>query len=201
MKDKGLKLSAFKGLPNYLTLFRIASIPVLLVFYPLSIHLKIGVVQIFCAGLFGVAAFTDLLDGYFARRFKLESKIGVILDPIADKTLVATGLVLLVSTGALWTTVAGLFIVREIIVTGARLASIQHGFEIPVSALGKFKTLFLDFAIGFLLVNDQPYLFNDEAFWGIPWRNIGMILMWIAFFLSMYSAWEYLNNFFKKIKL
>lgn len=179
----------FRGLPNQLTLFRIGTIPIMLFLFPLGVES----IQIFCAGLFTVASFTDWLDGVVARRYQLESGLGRILDPIADKLLVTSGLVLLVGEGYIWSWLAGLLLCREMVLAGMRLVSLQQGFEMHVSKLAKFKTFFLDFSIGCLMVHG--------TLWGIPFLEFGMISVWIALLLSLYSAWEYGVVFFKKAAL
>ena len=99
-----------KHLPNKLTLLRIAAIPLLLIVYPFSPK-KLNV---FCALLFAFAALTDLLDGYFARKYQNVTPLGALLDPIADKMLMASSLVLLASEGVIWALMAGLLISRDL---------------------------------------------------------------------------------------
>lgn len=176
------------SLPNQLTLFRIAVIPILLALFPLNFQ----ALNTFCAVLFAVAAFTDWLDGYIARKFSLESKLGTLIDPIADKMLIAAALVLLAANGILWAWVAGLLICREMAMSGLRLVAQQQGIVIKVNVFGKLKTMLLDFAVFCLMIN-RP-LFD----W--PFVTVGLVSLWLAVFFSLYSAWLYVKVFLKEIE-
>jgi CDP-diacylglycerol---glycerol-3-phosphate 3-phosphatidyltransferase len=181
--------SIVASIPNYLTLFRIGVVPFLLVLYPLDIR---GV-RLFCALLFALAALTDWLDGYIARTYKAESRLGAMLDPLADKMLTASALLLLAYSRNMWVWMAGVFLCRDVAISGARLIAARQGFSIPVDLIGKFKTLFLDIALTCLLVN--------EALFGWPFREVGMGCAWIAFFCSITSAWQYFKLFWEKVEL
>ena len=183
------KKSWLKDLPNQLTLFRIAVVPLLLILYPLDFKQ----LNLFCAALFTLAAITDLLDGFIARQFKLESKLGTILDPVADKMLTASALVLVSHSGALWAWMAGAFLCREVAISGIRMMAHQEGIELNVSLMGKWKTLFMDVALVCLLVNFPLF--------GWPFREVGMVSIWMAFFASMYSAHFYVKDFWDKFKV
>lgn len=176
----------FKGLPNKLTVFRVCVIPVILLLYPLDFEY----INIFCAFLFAVAAWTDFFDGFIARRFQMESKLGKLLDPIADKLLTTAALVLLVADHTIWAWLVGLLLCRDIAMSGMRLVAQEQGLEIPVSWFGKFKTFFLDTAVFCLMTKKQ--LFD------LPFREVGMICLWVASFLSFYSLWLYFRDFFSK---
>lgn len=175
-----------RDLPNQLTLFRIAVIPVLLFLYPLDFRS----LRLFCALLLAFAAMTDWLDGFIARRYQAESKTGALLDPIADKMLTCAALILITRSGALWAWMSGLLLCREVGMSGLRLVAQEKGFDIKVSYLGKWKTLTLDVALVCLLVNEQ--LFD----W--PFREVGMISIWSALILSYTSAWWYTREFWEK---
>jgi CDP-diacylglycerol--glycerol-3-phosphate 3-phosphatidyltransferase len=171
-----------KHLPNKLTIARILVIPLLLGLYPLTDALHIP-----CAILFALAAATDLLDGYLARKYGNVTPLGALLDPIADKMLVAASLVLLANAGAVPALLAGVLICRDIGVNGIRLMAMEKGMQIEVSEFGKLKTLVLLGAIFCLMIN--------ERLWGIPFREIGMISLWIGLLTSLYSAWNYGERF------
>jgi CDP-diacylglycerol---glycerol-3-phosphate 3-phosphatidyltransferase len=172
-------------LPNWLTLTRIAVIPVLLVVFPLNFF----ILNIFCAILFGFGAFTDFLDGYFARRYSSSTKIGAILDPIADKLLVATGLILLVDAQTLPAWMVGILIGREIAISGMRLVALEQKTVIEVNSFGKAKTCFQDIAIFCLLL--------DKNILSINFHLIGMLTIWVALGLSLYSAYLYFLKFWQ----
>ena len=176
-----------KNLPNKLTIARILAIPVLLVGYPLTEALHVP-----CAILFALAAVTDLLDGYLARKYGNVTPLGALLDPIADKMLVASTLVLLANAGAVPAFLAGLVICRDIGVSGIRLMALEKQMNIEVSDFGKLKTVVLLGAIFCLLINKRMF--------DLPLREIGMIGMWVGLLLSFYSAWSYGHSFLKMIK-
>ena len=183
------KYNWLRGLPNQLTLFRIAVIPLLLVLFPWGINS----LNIFCAALFAIAALTDFADGFIARQFKMESKLGGLIDPIADKLLTTAGLVLLTGTNLVWSWLAGILLCREIALSGFRLLAQQQGLSIPVNWLGKAKTFFLDVAI--------PCLIVKKPLFGFPFWEVGMVSIWIALVLSIISAWVYIKGFLQQADL
>jgi CDP-diacylglycerol--glycerol-3-phosphate 3-phosphatidyltransferase len=178
-----------KKLPNQLTLARIASIPVLLLLYPLDFR----ALNIFCALIFFLAAVTDYLDGYIARKYQVVTPLGSLLDPIADKMLVAATLVLLARAQAVPALLAGLLIARDIGVSGLRLMALEQKLVIEVSEFGKWKTAMQTLGIFCLLIN--------EPMFDLPLRPIGMISLWIALALSLFSAWLYGKAFWEKTKI
>lgn len=168
-----------KELPNKLTLARIASIPILLLLYPFDYQ---GL-NVFCALVFLFAAFTDYLDGYLARKYQSVTPLGALLDPIADKMLVAASLVLLAYNHRIHAILAGVLICRDIGVNGLRLLALEEDRPIEVSDFGKWKTFVLSIAIFCLMVN--------EPLFGLPFREVGMLALWVSLGLSLYSAWLY----------
>lgn len=173
-----------KNLPNYLTYLRIAVIPALIVVYLWGHYVfKEALPSYISAGLFALAGVTDWLDGYAARIWKAESNIGRFLDPIADKLLVATALLLLVSDGRADLLPAIAIVCREILVSGLRefLAEIRIG--VPVSKLAKFKTAAQMAAIFFLLLGAPFWLFY-----------LGRLLLWVAAILTLFTGYAYLKT-------
>lgn len=191
MSEEKKTLKWWRLFPNYLTLFRIAVVPILLVLYPLGIYWEISQIKVFCALLFAIAALTDWLDGYIARKYKLESKVGALLDPIADKMLTASALVLVASAQNLWAWMAGLLLCREIAISGLRLVALQHNFEIKVHFLAKIKTICLGVALTCLMVNYPLF--------GWPFEEVGMISIWLALVLSLISIWIYVKKLMDEI--
>ncbi len=177
------RLENFKTLPNKLTIGRIMIIPVILVVYPLTHQFVFP--RIFCAILFLLAALTDFLDGYFARKYNHVSKLGALLDPIADKILVASSITILTNAGYLSAFVAGLLLCREIAIGGLRMAALELGFTIEVSELGKVKTAVQDLAFFCLMI------YVDFT---IP---VGHIATVVALGLSYYSAFQYCREFWQ----
>jgi len=181
-----------KKIPNYLTYFRIAVIPALVLVFMLKEYLG-GWAYYTAAGLFVVASITDWLDGYVARIWEAHSNIGRFLDPIADKLLVATALMMLVAYDRADMLPAIAIVCREILVSGLRefLAEIRVGM--PVSKLAKFKTAAQMTAIPFLLLGEG----------GPQWlhaQTLGDILLWIAAFLTLITGYAYVKTGLKHME-
>ena len=172
------------NIPNQLTLLRILLIPVfVLVFYlPLSWN------NYFACLVFTIAAVTDVLDGYLARKLNQTSSLGAFLDPVADKLMVAVALVLLVQQNPViyLTLPAAIIIGREITVSALRewMAEIGARNLVAVSVLGKIKTLAQMLALGFLIFRMPVY--------GMPVYEIGLVLLYIAAILTLISMIQYL---------
>jgi CDP-diacylglycerol--glycerol-3-phosphate 3-phosphatidyltransferase len=147
-----------------------------------------------CCFIFSAAALTDWLDGFYARKWDVVSRFGAFLDPVADKLMVVTALVLLVEHDPrLWLVLPTIAIIsREMLVSALRewLAHSGAGEVIAVAGLGKLKTIFQMTAIGFLLYR------NDSLFWpvaGVSLYDTGLLLLLIATVLTIWSAWAYLR--------
>ena len=136
-----------ENLPNYLTLARILAVPFLVIFY----FLESGNKYITC-GLFIVACITDLLDGYFSRKWGVTSKFGALMDPIADKLLVVTALALLISTNNTHIIPAIGIMCREIFISGLRDFIAKNSEDMPVTRLSKWKTAAQMTSISILLL-------------------------------------------------
>lgn len=172
-------------LPLFLTLLRIALIPVLVLFF----YLPFAWSSMAAAVIFIFAAVTDWADGYLARRMGLLSSFGAFLDPVADKLMVATALVLLVSKNpqVMFTLAAAIIIGREIAISSLRewMAELGQSGQVKVGALGKIKTIFQMTAISFLL-------YKQDLF-GIPIEFSGLILLYLSAALTLWSMWVYLH--------
>ena len=181
-------MSLRKNLPNYLTYLRIAVIPALIVFYLWGEAFLKGQLPFYISAfLFAIAGITDWLDGYVARMWHAQSNIGRFLDPIADKLLVATALLLLVTRHPADLLPAIAIVCREILVSGLRefLAEIRIG--IPVSKLAKFKTAAQMTAIFFLLLGSAgPDWLHGET--------LGRMLLWAAALLTLVTGYAYLKT-------
>ncbi|MBM3505110.1 MAG: CDP-diacylglycerol--glycerol-3-phosphate 3-phosphatidyltransferase [Alphaproteobacteria bacterium] len=170
--------------PNLLTLSRIAIIPLLVA----AFYLPGEIAHWATAGLFAAAGITDYFDGRIARGRSLQSSLGAFLDPIADKLLVASALVMMVAErwidGA--AVIAALIIVlREILVSGLREFLGQSRIELPVSRLGKWKTAAQMVAIGALLLG--------EAIAPLPAALVGQVAIWLAAALTLATGYDYLR--------
>lgn len=172
-------------IPTYLTFLRIIFIPLLAVLFYLPWQYS----NIACTIVFIVAGITDWLDGYLARKLKMETPFGAFLDPVADKLMVAFVLVLIVQQeNSLYMTLpAAIIIGREITIASLRewMAEIGQRATVKVSQLGKWKTSVQMISIGLLLFN--------QDFQGIPINTIGYILMYLAAILTLWSMINYLR--------
>ena len=173
-------------IPNGLTLTRIGLIPLLVLafYWPFAHH------QWYAAGIFGVAALTDWLDGYLARRFDQGTPFGAFLDPVADKLIVVTALLLLVERQAepLFTLAACIIIGREVLVSALRewMAQLGRSDSVAVSALGKLKTLVQMLAILLLLLVEP----GASPGWVV---TLAEVLIALAALLALYSMGIYIH--------
>ncbi len=172
-------------IPNILTLLRIALIPVFMLVY----YLPVSWNHLATTALFGLAALTDWFDGYLARRLGLSSPFGAFLDPVADKLIVAVALVMLVQTNPnVWFVIPAAIIVgREIAISALRewMAEIGERAQVAVSSIGKIKTTAQMTALLLLLYRDP--------LWGMPTAGIGVVLLYIAAVLTLWSMVIYLR--------
>jgi CDP-diacylglycerol--glycerol-3-phosphate 3-phosphatidyltransferase len=175
----GGKMKNILSHPNSLTLFRVAAVPliVVLLMFPSRFCTFIA------ALLFTAAAITDFLDGFFARQRGLVTNFGKVMDPVADKVLVSTSFIMLTSLGWIPAWIVCIIIGREIAVTGLRSIIADKGQDISASSLGKYKTGFQIAAIIPLLIHFQ-YLTID-------FHAIGIIFLWVALILTVWSGADY----------
>ncbi len=211
-KRKTLK-DEFFNLPNMLTMARIAVIPLVLFF----IYYESRMNSFIAACLFSAASVTDFFDGWLARRMGLITVLGKFLDPLADKLLVMSTLVMLVPLGRIPAWVVVLLLARELSITGLRSIASSEGMVIAASQGGKWKTAFqLTGILGLLVHYPYPvviitpglhdlvvgtWLHHLLADWGIPLRPwvdfhvVGLWLIYISLFFSIFSAWQYIGRF------
>jgi len=175
------------NLPNILTVFRILLVPVYVILFLEPTFLR----SIAAASVFGLAALTDLLDGYLARRRSQVTKIGRLLDPVADKFLVISGLILLVQFQRIEAWLAIAFIVRELGITGVRAVAASKGLIIAAGRFGKYKVILQ--IIGIILLTLQGTLFIQF----FDFYVIGIGLLYLALIFSIISACQYLWEFWQ----
>ena len=177
------------SLPNLLTYGRILAIPVIvgLLFWPGDPAVRWIALAVYIA-----AAVTDYLDGYLARLYSQQSSLGRMLDPIADKLLVAACLLMLVADGSIqsWSLWAAIVILsREILVSGLREFLAEVKVSVPVSKLAKWKTAAQIVAVGFLVAGPA-----GDAILPAGWtRLIGLVLLWIAATLTIVTGYDYMK--------
>jgi CDP-diacylglycerol--glycerol-3-phosphate 3-phosphatidyltransferase len=174
-------------LPNILTLGRILAV--------VAIVLGVGLayedrgVCVFVALFYLVAALSDLLDGYLARKYKNESNLGRFLDPLADKLLVFSALIMLIPKGLVPAWVAFLIITRELSVTSLRAIAMERGLVISASSQGKMKTLAQNIALFCLLWNGR-LIWADTV-------DVGNVILYVALFITYWSGILYFYNFLR----
>ncbi|MBB3935149.1 CDP-diacylglycerol--glycerol-3-phosphate 3-phosphatidyltransferase [Aureimonas phyllosphaerae] len=177
------------SLPNILTYARIAAVPLVVLCFFVEGRLHGSDAARWSAlGLFVAASVTDWLDGYLARAWQQTSTIGRMLDPIADKLLVAAALLLLAADGTIagWTIWAAIVILcREILVSGLREYLAELKVSVPVTRLAKWKTATQMVAISFLLAGPA----GDQI---VPHvTQAGIVLLWIAAIITLYTGYDY----------
>jgi CDP-diacylglycerol--glycerol-3-phosphate 3-phosphatidyltransferase len=179
------------NLANRITLARIFLVPIVTIFLlirldvePLTIgNYSISYNQVFALLLFIIAASTDGLDGYIARKRKIVTNLGKLLDPLADKLLMAAVLIALVEMGKLGAWVAIVIISREWAVTGLRQVALLEGAVLAASKWGKWKTAVQITMIIVLLLNNFPFNFLDV--------RIDLFVVWAAVLITVYSGVDY----------
>jgi CDP-diacylglycerol--glycerol-3-phosphate 3-phosphatidyltransferase len=178
----------FDNVPNRLTLLRIAFVPLVVFFLFLQKpHWD------FCAALaFALAAITDYFDGYIARKRKLVTIYGKLMDPLADKFLVVCSLIMLQYLGRIHPVVVMLLVCRELGITGLRALASAEGVIISASGGGKWKTASQMVAI--------PLLMLPQGLFGIPVFQAGTWLLYISIAMSLWSAKDYVIDFFKALR-
>jgi CDP-diacylglycerol--glycerol-3-phosphate 3-phosphatidyltransferase len=192
---RGVRIAA---LPNLLTLFRVGLVPVLVVAL-----MQPGVgPRALAAGAFLVACVSDFFDGWLARRRGITTALGQLLDPLADKLIVAAALIMLAAVPPdprvpVW--MAVVIVLREIAVTGLRGIASSEGVLLPAEELGKYKMIFQMFALEALLIH-YPV--------AIPWTPLvvdfhagGMVLLWVALILSVWSGVDYHVRILRQVRL
>jgi len=181
--------------PNIITVVRIAMIPVILAFTYYE-----GRVNSFVAGgLFAVTGATDFLDGWVARRTGAVTVVGKFLDPLADKLIVMSMLIMLVHLGRVPAWLVILIIAREFTVTGLRTMAMSDGIVIAAGQEGKYKTILQIAAISFLLIHYR-YRVDFLAFEvDVDANVVGTWLLYLSLAFSLWSAWVYIRDFFKAV--
>ena len=178
-------------IPNILTIGRIIIVPI----FVLSFYIPGVVGDLVPFFLFVIASFTDFLDGLIARLYKEESKLGELLDPIADKILVAAALVLLVMNGIiknLEVIAAIIILTREILISGLREFLAKGKIKLPVSNLAKLKTVLQMVSIALLLSGETGNkIINFQDYNA---QTIGIIFLWLSAALTLFTGYEYMRR-------
>lgn len=175
------------NLPNLLTYGRLVAVPVVVafLFWPDEAWARWTAL-----GIYAAAAITDFFDGYLARAWKLQSSLGRMLDPIADKLLVAAILLKLSADGtiarfSLWAAI--IILCREILVSGLREYLAELRVPVPVTAVAKWKTTAQMIALGFLIAGPAGEAVLPGSI------TTGLVLLWVAAILTLYTGWDYMK--------
>ncbi len=181
-----MRRSSTLNLPNILTYGRLAAVPLLvaiLFFWPGN-----KAAHWWAFAIFAIAGITDYFDGYLARAYSQQSTLGRMLDPIADKLLISSCLLVLTYDGtirswAIWAAV--IILCREILVSGLREFLAELKVSVPVSRVAKWKTTAQIVAVGFLIAGEA----GEEV---LPGNHmIGLVLLWVSALLTLYTGWDY----------
>ena len=178
-------------IPNILTIGRIILVP----FFIGSFYLPGALGDWIPFFIFILASFTDFLDGLLARLYKEESKLGELLDPIADKIIVSSALVLLVMDGTIknYEVVAAIIIlIREILISGLREFLARAQVKLPVANLARYKTFIQMFSIAILLTGESGNKIIN--FGNYNAHSIGIMLLWLSAFITVYTGYDYIRK-------
>ncbi len=182
------RLREIFNLPNTITLARISVVPFLFVllrdpgpFWSLVL-----------AALFVLASLTDFVDGFIARRYNLITNLGKFLDPLADKLIVNSAMILMIPSGRIEAWIVVIIIMRDLIVDGLRSMASSEGVYIQASMLGKQKTVAQIIAVTALMIH-YPFLGLDAHF-------VGTVILYVALFLTVYSGLDYAMKFFRRVE-
>lgn len=188
----------FLNIPNYITMGRISAVVILIflmVFMddrdPAKLELNMGL-SYAAASLFILAMISDIIDGYYARKYKIISTFGQFFDPLADKLFFLVAMLFMVELGRLPAWIVSIFLVREVIVTTLRGLAIDEGIVIPASHWGKYKSALVSTTTIGLLIHYPLF--------GIDWRLTGWVFMWPALIFSLASGIHYTVGFVKELK-
>jgi CDP-diacylglycerol--glycerol-3-phosphate 3-phosphatidyltransferase len=173
------RIKQLLGDPNTLTLFRVLAVPLVVILLLAPNRFTCFLAAI----LFSLAAITDYFDGFLARQKGLVSNLGKVMDPVADKLLVASTFIMLASLGWVPAWVVCIIVGRELAVSGLRNLMVAHKEDVSASKLGKYKT-------GFQIAAAIPLLFHYTYF-TIDLHAIGMFFLWGALIFTLWSGIDY----------
>jgi CDP-diacylglycerol--glycerol-3-phosphate 3-phosphatidyltransferase len=174
-----------RQLPNAITWFRIACVPIII-----ALLSGAGAYNgYFAAAIFILASLSDYFDGQFARAWGVTSNLGKLLDPVADKILVTSTLIMLIPTGKLDVYMVMILIARDTLIEGIRSAAAADRIVIPAGVLGKWKTAIQMVAIPTVLIH--------ESVGGIPLAQVGYAILWLSVVLSVVSGARYIWDYYR----
>jgi CDP-diacylglycerol---glycerol-3-phosphate 3-phosphatidyltransferase len=183
------------NLPNVLTMSRITVSPVIFI---ILLYQPGRMMSFLSALVFSIAALTDFLDGYLARRLNMVTRLGKFLDPLADKILVGVALIMLIPLDRVHPIVVALILCRELLVTGLRVYAINENMIIESSRLAKFKTTFQIVAVVGLLLHYTYDIGMGLFAWPVDFQALGTALLYIALVITLWTGIDYFYRFFKQ---
>jgi len=192
------KRAEFMNLPNYISMIRVAAVPLVIVTMMLiKGEGDVGNVwsawwSFIAALIYGLASFSDMLDGFLARRYNLESAFGKFFDPLADKLLNLAAMIMLIPLGRIPAWLVVVLLVREVSITSLRGIAANEHILIAASKWGKYKNAFGSFAIAFLILH--------YPFFNFQWKLVGWVLLIVSACFSIGSGVSYAWNFVKEIR-
>lgn len=191
------KRKEFLNLPNYISFGRIASIPLIVIFmmfindFRTEHHVWNEMWSFICALIYGVASASDMVDGFIARRSKLEGTFGKFFDPLADKLLNLAAIIMLIPLERIPAWLVILILVREIGITMLRGVAANEQIVIPASKWGKYKNAFGSFGVAFLILHYPSF--------GVDWMLVGWLLFIVSTAFSLGSGAHYVYKFVKEL--
>lgn len=189
------KKEEYFNLPNYLTLGRIILIPVVMVLLakisPAKSQNYNFMMGLIAAGVFIIAGVSDLIDGYYARKYKINSVFGKYFDPLADKLMILTVMIMLIPLGRIPAWIVVVFLGREITITALRGIASSEGLVIPADQWGKKKTFLQNIALVALMIHYELL--------GISGQALGWVVLLIALVVAIGSMGNYVYQFSKEI--
>jgi CDP-diacylglycerol--glycerol-3-phosphate 3-phosphatidyltransferase len=184
------------NLPNALTISRITVSPVIFI---LLLYRPGRLMSFLSALVFALAAITDFLDGYLARRLNMITPLGKFLDPLADKILVGVALIMLIPLERVSPLIVVLIVARELLVTGLRVYAINEGMIIESSILAKYKTTFQIVAVIGLLLHYTYDLGMGVIAFKVDFQAVGTALLYIALAVTLWTGFDYFYRFLKHV--
>ena len=184
------------NLPNILTLSRITVSPLIFI---LLMYRPGRLMSFMSALVFALAAMTDFLDGYLARRLNMITSLGKFLDPLADKILVGVALIMLIPLERVKPLIVALIIMRELLVTGLRVYAINENMIIESSRLAKYKTTFQIVAVIGLLLHYTYDLGPGALNFQVDFQVVGTTLLYVALVITLWTGIDYFYSFLKLV--
>ena len=182
-----IDFSLYKNLPNFLTVMRILLTPVIIV----CLYFETGFWNNMAVAFFIIASLTDYFDGYLARKYQLKSTFGQLIDPVADKILINSVLIMLVASKQLDVFIVIVFMVRDTFVQGVRACAAAENLIIEAVIIGKWKTVFQMIGLVAIII-DLPSIV-------LPLDEIGYSLLCLGVVLSLISGYQYCSYYYKKV--